>query len=31
VRTEDGGEVITITTRHVEEDNIVRREPRSAA
>ena len=31
VRTEEGGEVITITTRHVEEDGIVRREPRSAA
>src|SRR5207244_4335391 len=31
VRTEEGGEIITITTRHVEEDGIVRREPRSAA
>jgi hypothetical protein len=31
VQTANGGEVITITTRHVEEDNIVRREPRSAA
>lgn len=31
VRTAEGGEVITITTRHVEEDGIVRREPRSAA
>ncbi|NDW07097.1 nucleoid-associated protein [Jiella pacifica] len=31
VRMADGGEVITITTRHVEEDGIVRREPRSAA
>ena len=30
-RTEEGGEVITITTRYVEEDGIVRREPRSAA
>nr|WP_283092888.1 nucleoid-associated protein [Acetobacter thailandicus] len=30
LRTADGGEVITITTRHVEEDGIVRREPRSA-
>lgn len=26
-----GGEVITITTRHVEEDGIVRQEPRSAS
>lgn len=31
VRQPDGGKVITITTRHVEEDGIVRREPRSAA
>lgn len=31
VPTPEGGEVITITTRQVEEDGIVRREPRSAA
>jgi hypothetical protein len=31
VPTGEGGEVITITTRHVEEDGIVHREPRSAA
>lgn len=31
VPTDEGGEVITITTRHVEEDGIVHREPRSAA
>lgn len=30
-RTDAGGEVITITTRHIEEDGVVRREPRSAA
>lgn len=30
VRTDEGGEVITIKTRHVEEDNIVHREPRNA-
>ncbi|MFA5964724.1 MAG: hypothetical protein WC804_11960 [Sphingomonas sp.] len=30
VQTEEGGEIITITTRRVEEDGIVRREPRSA-
>lgn len=30
-RSADGGEVITITTRRVEEDGVVRREPRSAA
>jgi hypothetical protein len=29
--TANGGEVITITTRHVAEDGIVHREPRSAA
>lgn len=29
--TPNGGEVITITTRHVAEDGIVHREPRSAA
>lgn len=29
--TDNGGEVITITTRQVEEDGIVRREPRSSA
>jgi hypothetical protein len=29
--TANGGEIITITTRHVEEDGIVHREPRSAA
>lgn len=31
ISTANGGEVITITTRHVEEDSIVHREPRSAA
>lgn len=30
ISTPDGGEIITITTRHIEEDGIVRREPRSA-
>lgn len=30
-RTDNGGEVITITTRRVEEDGVVRSEPRSAA
>lgn len=30
-RTENGGEVITITTRRIEEDGVVRSEPRSAA
>lgn len=30
-RTDQGGEVITITTRQVTEDGIVRQEPRSAA
>lgn len=30
-RTDNGGEVITITTRRIEEDGVVRSEPRSAA